>query len=142
MLTTIPDHARAQWDGNRVINKGDLPLWSGEGAVPNVGDVVPVNRFLSARVDGYKVEGGWLMLICTRSDGKRGDLAGAEIAWKLAGAVVQTGDAIRVDTGHGFVPATFVRAYLSRKGDGETLYVAKVKGKERTFARINIAAAL
>lgn len=80
-LHAIPDHVQAEWDGNKLLNKGGLPLWSGLGPVPKVGTNVPVGRGLTVLVEGYKVDAGWLMIIGTRSDGKRGDLAGAEIAW-------------------------------------------------------------
>jgi hypothetical protein len=36
----------------------------------------------AVKVEGYKVDAGWLMLVGERNDGKRGDLAGAEINWK------------------------------------------------------------
>jgi len=139
------DYVRAIWAGDTVTNKGELPLWSGKGELPAIGADVPVNRFLSARVEGYSVEGGWLMLDAQRSDGKRGTLAGAEIAWNLVGAVVREGDAVRVDLGKGMVPATFIRARLCRRRNGidmDTLYVVKVRGKERSVARVNISAAL
>jgi hypothetical protein len=80
----IPEYEVPVWGENyAVLNKGGpLPLWSGKGPVPAVGDVVPVGRDFSVKVEGYKVDAGWLMLVGERNDGKRGDLAGAEINWK------------------------------------------------------------
>jgi hypothetical protein len=77
----VPKYALPVWKDGKVENKGDLPLWSGKGPVPAIGDVVPVGRDFSVEVEGYKVDAGWLMIVGVRSDGKRGDLAGAEIAW-------------------------------------------------------------
>ena len=78
---TIPAYEFAIWSGNTVTNTGSLPLWSGKGAVPAIGDVVPVGRDLTITVEGYVIDARWLMLLGVRSDGMRGNLAGAEIAW-------------------------------------------------------------
>lgn len=83
MSKTIPAHTTAKWDGNKVTNKGSLPLWSGKGPAPAIGATVPVGRGLTVLVEEYFVQEGWLMIKGVRSDGKRGDLAGAEIRWEL-----------------------------------------------------------
>lgn len=86
LISNIPAHAVAVWQDGKLTNKGELPLWSGKGAVPAIGDVVPVGKGLTVQVKDYKVDAGWLMLVGVRSDGQHGDLAGAEIAWKLLDA--------------------------------------------------------
>jgi hypothetical protein len=83
VIDTVPAHLHAEWDGDRLLNGGGLPLWSGSGPAPAIGGIVPVGRGLTVKVEGYRVDGGWLMITGERSDGVRGDLAGVEIAWKL-----------------------------------------------------------
>lgn len=83
ILTETPAWAHAKWEGNKLLNEHEAPLWSGKSDVPAVGAYVdiagPKNEV--ATVLGYYVaDGTWLMLWCERhSDGKRGDLAGTEI---------------------------------------------------------------
>jgi hypothetical protein len=89
---------------------GGVALWSGRGPVPQVGDVLPVSGSLTVRVDGYSVDAGWLMLICERSDGKRGNLAGAEIAWKLVDAMAAATPEFEVHA----IPSPAVTAWLKR----------------------------
>lgn len=81
---TIPAYETAKWEDGRVVNKGELPLWSGKGEPPAVGEEVTVNDKRGTRVvvTGYEVEAGWLMVTGTRiGDGMRGNLAGAEILY-------------------------------------------------------------
>ena len=77
----IPTYARPIWKDGKVLNKGALPLWSGKGEVPAVGETVEIQgrQKMTATVTGYSIEGGWLMLLAIRSDGRRGNLAGTEI---------------------------------------------------------------
>jgi hypothetical protein len=82
-MSTIPHHTAPIWNDGKLMNRGNVPLWSGKGPVPEIGDIVPVGKGLTVLVEDYKVDHGWLMLVGVRSDGVRGDLAGTEIAWKL-----------------------------------------------------------
>jgi hypothetical protein len=82
-MSTIPTTAAPIWQDGKLLNRGAVPLWSGKGPVPEVGAVVPVGKGLTVLVEDYKVDAGWLMLVGVRSDGVRGDLAGAEIAWSM-----------------------------------------------------------
>lgn len=83
-IAGIPAYVRPIWENGKVTNMGDLPLWSGKGAPPEVGAVVRIagRQSMHCRITGYEVEGGWLMATGERvEDGKRGNLAGAEIYW-------------------------------------------------------------
>lgn len=84
----IPAWERPVWTDGRVEPGSGLPLWSGKGDPPAIGSIValagPGN--MTVRVEEYKVDGRWLMILGERSDGKRGDLAGAEIRWPSEGA--------------------------------------------------------
>jgi hypothetical protein len=79
----LPPHTLAQWDGATLLNPDDGPLWSGQGPLPALGAVVPVGKGMTVKVEGYRFAAGFVMLLWERSDGKWGDLAGPEIAWKL-----------------------------------------------------------
>lgn len=81
MSEGIPAFERAQWDGNKLLNRGALPLWSGKGEPPAIGSSVPVGKGLTVRVYRYEEVEGWLMIIGERSDGRWGNLAGTEIVW-------------------------------------------------------------
>lgn len=83
------DWAFAQWEGGELINRDcGLPLWSGKGEPPEIGDIVELSGpgSLTAAIEGYSVDDGWLMAWGTRCDGKRGNLAGAEIRFPAQSA--------------------------------------------------------
>ena len=83
--------AYAQWGEDEhgrkhiLVNRDcGLPLWSGKGEPPEIGAYVDIAgpRTEIATVLGYYLDDCWLMLWAERhSDGKRGDLAGAEIRY-------------------------------------------------------------
>lgn len=82
----VPVYERARWDGDKLANRGaPHPLWSGKGAPPHVGDVVPLTGRggHTATITGYVVESGWLMALAYRTaePATRGTLAGAEISY-------------------------------------------------------------
>ncbi len=81
MASAPPPWERAQWDGKKLLNGGGPPLWSGKGNPPPIGSTVDVGKGLTVKVERYSVDAGWLMILGVRSDGKRGNLAGAEIVW-------------------------------------------------------------
>lgn len=81
-MAHIPEHTAPIWVDGKLTNGGGLPLWSGKGPVPEVGDIVGIigpQKDVATVLD-YRVDGNWLMLWCQRHrDGVRGDLAGSEI---------------------------------------------------------------
>ena len=76
----IPPHVPAKWDGYKLLNRGGWPVWSGKQPVPTVGMEVRALGGMVCCVTGYEVDSGFLMVKCYRvSDGRTGNLAGAEI---------------------------------------------------------------
>ena len=86
---TAPAHVRALWKVGEPLPVSDLPIWSGRGEPPAVGDVVTCSDRKGTRVTvtGYLVEGTaptrWLLVEGFRTDEptRRGNLAGAEILY-------------------------------------------------------------